>query len=626
MPQEFQSYNPTQVGQGNNLVYTPVNQQYGQLYAQGLGRVANQRAKEAKAAQEKEYAFKAPAIGGSLLAPEAISGAIGELNQKATKINNFSSNRDAQNKIFGDFNNLKTDATQLALGEEDFKNIDKAIVTSTDPSIAPVSSLINNENKKYNARKHILETYGKHPDKESAWQTATKAGAVYLTDPRNKPRIERQMTLDKALEGVDPYSKKSYDGSSLSKSNNEDFLVQRGQEKKYINKNNLLNLIDSSQKNTALRNWYRENEFAGAGDIYSKKDADNYVVEKYYNDPKNPLDINKYQNDEQYRDKVVQDAYKKQENVINDKIKFGILYKYGVDEQGLNEIEDKANFIARPGAGSGANKKALSVVENENVGVFTTADGLNHDSRSYVTATFNNPPVLKFNPESITDGSVYSNDSKLLEGGSSDIQVTNLSKLPVVKVGTEKGKIAPLMIYTKDGKPFDGTFDDIKNNLGNYKIVSPKYLLDTFSAGMKQGKGLDQMPDIDKVNNLVDATELVNNKQYNPQFGYSVHFAKADKASDVGDVNSGLVTSQTDKTGAVLLLTAEDAKTNPLLRQVLTQKDDKGKVVGFFGSDGNITLNGLDKFNNTKYKNLGRVKGQGSNVNLGVGSKYAKKK
>ncbi len=609
MPQEFQSYNPTQVGQGNNLVYTPVNQQYGQLYAQGLGRVANQRAKEAKAAQEKEYAFKAPAIGGSLLAPEFVSGSIGELNEKIKKIPNFSSNRTAQIDIGGGFNNLKTDAAQIALGEKDYENIDRILATSTDKNIAFIPTLIDVEKKKAGTRNYMSEVYKTHPDRESAYQAAVKAGAVYSTDPRNKPQVKRKMPLNEALQGVDPYSKRSYDSANVSKTNNEDILAQVGQEKKYINKNNLRNLIDSTQKNNAVLNYYIDDDFAGAGgEIYSKKDADDYVVGKYYNDPKNPLDINKYQNDEKYREKVVEESYEKQKSTIKDKIKADVLSKYGVDEQGLNEIDNNVNLITKPGAGSGS-KKALSVVENENVGVFTTADGLKHDSRSYVTATFNNPPVLKFNPESITDGSVYSNDSKLLEGGSSDIQVTNLSKLPVVKVGTEKGKIAPLMIYTKDGKPFDGTFDDIKNNLGNYKIVSPKYLLDTFSAGMKQGKGLDQIPDIDKVNNLVDATELVNNKQYNPQFGYSVHFAKADKASDVGDVNSGLVTSQTDKTGAVLLLTAEDAKTNPLLRQVLAQKDDKGKVIGFFGSDGNITLNGLDKFNNTKYKNLGRVKG-----------------
>ncbi len=615
MPEQFVSYNPTQVGQGNNIVYQPVNQQYGQLFAQGLGRVAAQKAKAAKDAQEKEYKFKAPNIGSSAYIPNKVTGALENFNKKYTSMLGFSTSVDLQNQAALEGNQLKTDVAQLALGEEGYKKFDNDIINSTDPRLAKYPSIIGAQEKLKDLYKFIEEEESKVTDPTQKDAAAVRAAAIWHAQKRNAPRKQIKMTLNEALQGVDPYSKIGSDGSTLADANKPGFYVQQGTEKKYITEDNLNNVITSTQNNNAVLNNYIDNDFAKAGEeIYSKEDADIFVVENYYTDPNKKLDENRFATDEKYRNEVIEESYKKQKDAMKEKIRLDVLSKYGVTEEGLNELKKKTNYIQEPGAGSAGTKKTLSLVENEKAGVFATDEGDNHDSRSFVTATISNAPVLQFNPVSLTDATLMSNDSQKLLKGDAQIVPTNISKVAIVKTkpkvinGVEqKGGTAPLMIYTKDNKPFDGTFDDIRNNLGNYKIVDPHYILNTDKSGMKQGKGIEQIPNIDKIKNLIPATSLTSDPTLNPQEGFGLHFAVVDKPGDTGDISSGAATNQTSKTGSVLLIARENVAKNPLYQQYLAIKGSDGKPIGT-DENGNPVLRGMKKFNSHDSKRqIGRT-------------------
>ena len=246
MPEQFVSYNPTQVGQGNNIVYQPVNQQYGQLFAQGLGRVAAQKAKAAKAAQEKEYAYKPPTIGGSTFIPKYLSGAMDELAEEARSTPNFSTSREAQNKIGIKSNLLKTDAEQLSLGEKNYAKIREIVTTSPDQNIARATTIIDLDRKQNKFQNEMDNIYSKQSDKKSANFNTVREATNYLSKAENNPKIFTQVPLDKALSGVNPYSIEKFDESNLKDANKSEFYKQSSQEKKFISKDNLDNLVSST--------------------------------------------------------------------------------------------------------------------------------------------------------------------------------------------------------------------------------------------------------------------------------------------------------------------------------------------------------------------------------------------
>jgi len=600
MPQEFQSYNPTQVGQGNNIVYQPVNQQYGQLYAQGLGRVANQRVKEAKAAQEKEYDFKGKFKGSSTYAPEVVSKASDYFQNMVTNTKDLTTNGQKRNEYSMIAGTMTNDAKSIADIEDIWNKVSDA--ANTDVS-GNVSGILTNL-----AKNRTIDLAKKESEKAENPILGMRTYAGVMSS--NQPGVVVRKSLQKEADRGDVFQKATWESSNLNTTNNPDFLRQSGGSKLSIRKDNYKALYNQYRNDDAIRNDYRHNDLMSADSpIKTYEDADNYIAEKFYNygDEKKKIDKDKFAKDENYRKQVINESYANQEKSIDDRIDNTLRATLGIDKDGTKDTEIKNNMFVKPGAGSGS-KKDVSVVESEKAGIFTTQDGLHHDARSGVTVAFTNARPIEYNSASFTNGSVYSSDSQLIESGQVKIVPENISKTHVIQYGTAKGDVTPLMIYTKDNKPFDGNYDDIKNNLGNYKIVRPDYLMETVKAGMKQGKGLDQIPDIDKIPNLISAKELETNPKFKVKDGIALHFGTVDKAKVEGEGGANVITAQDIKSGNVLLLNKEDANNNLLYKQFL--KEGKGGI----DKNGNGFIPGMTKFNtygqkSTKKGAFGNYKG-----------------
>ena len=605
MPEQFVSYNPTQVGQGNNIVYQPVNQQYGELFAKGLSKVAAQKAKAAKDAQEKEYSYKPPTIGGSTFIPKYLSGAMDELAEEARSTPNFSTDKGVQNNFGLKTNTLKTDAQQLALGEKNYAKLREMVTTSPDPNIARATTIIDLDRKQSKFQNEMDNIYSKQTDKKNANFNTVREGARYLSDPANNPKIYTQVTLDKALSGVNPYSIEKFDESNLKDANKSEFYKQSSQEKKFIRKDNLDNLVSSTQKNAGVRNWYRENDFARAGDINTKADADMFVVNEYY---KGKLDEDKFANDPNYRESIVDEAYKKQEEVINERIYEDVLSKFGVDARGLKNIENTTKFTAIPGASSGAKQQeefGASVTSNGTI-LKNPIDKQNWTS-TVVSAKFGTKGIpVKLNPSTISGMNLYTEQGTKAPVGSSDNNLVDMHKTYMVS-NLNENKSVPIILYKKNGARYLGDINKaIEGGLENYNIVDPNHISD---------------------GNELDAEKhLLSYADFKSKYGtwdivpgYALTFSNAEKATTTGGLNETTTAPLTDVSSVVGYIPQSKAGKNQIFK-MLSEKKLAGKPFGSLDeSTGNFQLNGKDLWNNTKLRSVDKTTGkfrQGSTQNL----------
>ena len=625
MPEQFVSYNPTQVGQGNNIVYQPVNQQYGQLFAQGLGRVAAQKAKAAKDAQEKEYKFKAPNIGSSAYIPNKVTGALENFNKKYTSMPGFSTSVDLQNQAALEGNQLKTDVAQLALGEEGYKKFDNDIINSTDPRLAKYPSIIGAQEKLKDLYKFIEEEEAKVTDPTQKDAAAVRAAAIWHAQKRNAPRKLIKTPLNEALQGVDPYSKVGSDGSTLADANKPGFYVQQGTEKKYITEDNLNNVITSTQNNNAVLNHYIDNDFAKAGEeIYSKEDADNFVVENYYTDPKKKLDENRFATDDKYRNEVIEESYKKQKDAMKEQIRRDVLSKYGVTEEGLNELKNKTNIIQKPGAsniGKEEEQMKPSVTTN---GTILYDPNLNQNMVSApASVTYGKEGISQnINPFSDTGSTIYTENGVRTTSGSAKSRITDQHKVYMLS-DLSANKNVPLIVYkeTKDanGKPVNvRIFGDInkiiEEGLYKYKIVNPNH-----AYNPKGGE-------FDPKNNLISFDDFKKQfPNWSVEPGIATTYTNADKFNTTGTRNENTTAPLNNVQSVVGYTPQRNIKNSPVFKSITATKIG-GKPIAKINDAGDFELIGEDLWNNTKLRSVdkttGKFRASSGSVNEGAFGKY----
>lgn len=609
MPEQFVSYNPTQVGQGNNIVYQPVEQKYGQLFAHSAGKVAAQKAKAAKDAQEKEYDFKGKFTGSSVFAPEIITDASKALENEFVNYDKASTDRGFQNNHRLKMQRVTNQAKSIADIEGGWKKVIDMANTDVSGNSSPILTKLN-ANRVVNLAKEKASE-----NKDPYGRLDTYAGVLSATDLQ--PQAAPMKSLMKQDDG-DIYQRVQWENPNLDTTNNPDYLRQSKGDKRSVSVKNFNSLANVYKNDEAIRNYYKHN-FLMSSDtpIKTLADADRLVASEFYNygsnDKNKKVDFDKYETDENYRKEVLAESYKNQDAAINSTIESTLKAKLGIDENYNKDISTGNNMFSNPDSkGVGANKD-ISITENQKAGIGYDEAGVRNDIVSDYSVNLGKGIDIPFSASDLTNASVYGNVGEILKSGNGIVKVTDIHKTPVFRIGNNKNDITPMYLY-KDGEPYQGTYEDaIKEDpsMKSFKVVNPEYLLKT-KGNVSQKGTIDTQPDIDKSKNLISLQDAYNNPKWNVQAGYAINMSGVDKAGTTNEQGQGnTVMNQNSTTGSTLYTTRENAANSVFLKKVLATKVNKGKTLGGVDANGDVVVNGATNFNKKKQSQslYGKVKG-----------------
>lgn len=620
MPQEFQSMNPTQVGQGNNIVYQPVNQQYGQLFAQGLGRVAAQKAKAAKDAQEKEYEFKGKFKGSSTYAPEIMSNASNYFQKIVTDTPDLTRNAQKRNEYSAIANTMTNDAKSIADIEDRWNKV--ADVANTDTS-GNVSNILTNLAKdKTIALAKKESTKGKDPIESMRIYAGVMSS--------NQPNVAVRKSLQKEAERGDVYQKASWESPLVDTTNNPDYYKQSKGERLSIRKDNYKALYNQYRNDDAIRNDYRHNDLMSADTpIKNDVDADNFIAEKFYGygNKSKKIDKDKFANDEDYRKQVINEAYANQEKSIDERIDATLKGTLGITQDASgNYTKDTKygyNLMQAPGA-SGRGK------QEQEMGVSVTGSGTifkNPNEEQNLSATETSAKIgtkgldLAINPSTVSNLSLFTEQGTKAPMGSSFNKLTDMHKVYMISDANGNENV-PLILYKEkigdDGKKsmirYTGNVNDaIKGGLGSYKIVDPNHI--------------NKAGEIDPKNHLISYDDFKTKYgRWDIVPGYAMTLSNTEKATTTGGLNETSTAPLTDVSSVVGYIPQSKAGKNQILKMLSEQKIGNTPYAKLDEATGNFEFVGKDLWNNTKLRSVdkatGKFRASSGSVNEGAFGKY----
>ena len=588
MPEQFVSYNPTQVGQGNNIVYQPVDQKYGQLYAAGAKSVAAQKAKAAKDAQEKEYEAKGKFTGSSKFAPEVISEASKEYERRFMENPNASKDRNFinQHKMLG--NTLTNQAKSVYEIENNF---DKALdIANTDVSgnVSPLLTKLRT-NKVINFAKEQAQK-----QKDPLARLDTYAGV--LSDTRFAPQVVPRKSLMKQDDG-DIYQKVEWEAPNVIPTNNQDYLRQSSGGKKFVSIKNFNALANQYKNDDAIRNDYRHNDLMSSDKrIETVEDADNYIANKYYKG----LDKNKFESDKDYRKSVLEQAYNNQEAAIDKTIEATLKAKLGIDENYNKSVESGNRIIQTPQASSrGKQEQEMGVSVTGSGTIFKNPNEEQNLTNTAVSAKIGTKGLdLSINPSTVSNISLFTEQGTKAPMGSSFNKLTDMHKVYMISDANGNENV-PLILYNKEtGKRYIGDINKaIEGGLDKYKIVDPNHI--------------NKAGEIDPKNHLISYDDFKTKYgRWDIVPGYAMTLSNAEKATTTGGLNETSTAPLTDVSSVVGYIPQSKAGKNQILKMLSEQKIGNTPYAKLDEATGNFEFVGKDLWNNTKLRSVDKTTGK----------------